>query len=358
MKNTCTFNKGLFLVGILCLLVVSCSSNQVEPEAIPDSTDGSSAIYQDITSKYKQLFKQNVELRQRIINLEEAKEADQNKNLTEINNLLSTIQLLELNIKQMNSRLSSNTQLLDKLAIDYKAFGESGAAQSGNPFHTSGEEEAVDLGVEGEFKTPESSKAIRTIPLVPGVGATINNPSLPEAGISQAGKSNKAGKTSLDSVFVTPQKESEWNDPDLKPPTSPIRLKIISGAKKAYQNSFRAYSARDFKGTIRLFSDFLSRFPSDVDADNSQYWIGQTYFQLQDYIKAETAFRQILKNYEHKDTKHGYKTPDSILMLGRIYTIRKKPIKGRYYFQEVINRFPASRSAAKAKREIQSMSVF
>ena len=71
-------------------------------------------------------------------------------------------------------------------------------------------------------------------------------------------------------------------------------------------------------------------YPSDMDADNSQYWIGQCFYQLEDIDSAEKAFRKVLRNYSHNDTKKGYKTPDAILMLGRIYTNKKQPIKGSF----------------------------
>lgn len=149
-----------------------------------------------------------------------------------------------------------------------------------------------------------------------------------------------------------------WEDPDLNSPVSPITLKVIPGAKKQYQHAFKIYSNREFAKAIELFEAFIKRFPDDLDADNSQFWIGKAYFQIGDDYKAEQAFRRVIRNYRHNETRQGFKTPDAILMLGRIYSKRDKPIKARYYYQQVIERFPGSISADKAQKEIQSMNSF
>ncbi len=345
------------LVGLSIFMLTGCSSNQAEPEVDPVRNQASEALYKDMAIKYKQLFRQNLELRNMLLKAEEQRAADNEAFKTEISHLLNTIKLLEINIKQMNSRLKANAAKISQLSKTGETIPGMGEIPEDPGPSVFSQEKLPVTGVEGEFQTPAGSKAIKTVPIITGAEAV--SPDLPgKSAKSPATVEDSKAVETPDSVFLVSGSKDQWQDPDLKPPTSPILLKVIPGAKKAYQKAFKAYSARDFENAIKLFSEFIGRFPSDSDADNSQYWIGQTYFQLQDYIKAESAFRKILKNYEHKETKHGYKTPDAILMLGRIYSLRDKPIKGRYYYQEVINRFPTSRSAAKAKREIQSMSVF
>jgi TolA-binding protein len=44
-------------------------------------------------------------------------------------------------------------------------------------------------------------------------------------------------------------------------------------------------------------------------------------------------------------------------MLGRIYLSRRKPEKAKYYFQNVIQNYPSTRAAYKAKLEIGSLKV-
>ncbi len=336
---------GIFLIG--------CSSTDPKPETLAVN-DVDKAVYKDLASKYKQLFKQNVELRKRLIKLEEKRQKENEESSETIKSLGNTIQLLEINLKQMNNRLQNNSERLTQLsAQETKPIKLPSSDKKPSSVKI---EEAEVTGLSGEFSTPKGSTAIKTVPLLPKSTAERKEQTV----IIKEVKTDlmPAVEDDSNSVFITSEPKSAWEDPDLNPPTAPINLKIVAGAKKNYQLAFKTYSNRDFKSAIRLFKDFVKRYPSDRDADNSQYWIGQSYYQLEDYLSAEHAFRKVLRNYQHKETKRGYKTPDAILMLGRIYSQRNQTIKGRYYFEQVIARFPTSRSAAKAKREIQSMSVF
>lgn len=350
---------SLFLLFFL-LAFSSCSSSkpEVEQENKPISNKQEVSIYKDLSSKYKQLFRQNLELRKMLQAVEEERKKEREETTKKINNLNNTITLLELNLKTSNSRINKLSDQVTQFSAEQSNPKESYKISKPLEMPT-GDASAISDGLKGDFKTPDSSKSIKTISLLP-LPVTKSNSTTPEkTSVIEQPKAKKPQKTnSVDSVFYTKDPKASWQDPDLTPPKSPIQLKIVSGAKKSYQNAFKVYSNRDFKKATSLFNDFLKRYPSDLDADNSQYWIGQCFYQLEDVQSAEKAFRKVLKNYPHNETRKGYKTPDAILMLGRIYTNKKQPIKGRYYFEEVIKRFPNSRSAAKAKREIQAMTIF
>ncbi len=212
------------------------------------------------------------------------------------------------------------------------------------------------LPVSGEIKTPQSSKAVETVSLLKAG----------RAGNKKVTSKKKPNSRKASIVGIFPKKKEKkknpdyqaWEDPDLDGPPSPIRLKVVSGAKRRYQQAFKVYSSKNYTESIKLFNDFLVDFPADQDADNSQFWIGQSHFQLGNHLHAERAFRKVLRNYSHGTTRKGYKTPDAALMLGRIYLNRKKKIKARYYFEQVIQKYPNSRSAVKATREIEAMDSF
>ena len=103
---------------------------------------------------------------------------------------------------------------------------------------------------------------------------------------------------------------------------------------------------------ILVFENFTERFPDDLDSDNAFYWIGRSYFELQELEKAETAFRKVLKQYEHRPTSQGYKTPDAIYMLGKLQQLKNLEQRAAYYFEEVIRRFPGSAAARNAERDL------
>ena len=145
---------------------------------------------------------------------------------------------------------------------------------------------------------------------------------------------------------------STYSDPDLSIPKNPIILIRHPGVKKIYNQGMTALIQKNHSNAIQIFENFTKRFPNNLDSDNAFYWIGRSYFELNDLEKAEFAFRKVLTLYEHLPTSQGYKTPDSIYMLGKLQLHKNHDKRADYYFEEVIKRFPGSAAARNAKREL------
>lgn len=361
MDNTITSQLKSIALGLVFVFgATTCTVSKSAPADTTVAEQEKSSVYKDLAGKYKQLFQQNQELRKMLQKLETDKQAEKEQNDKTIKQLTNTITLLELNFKQTNDRLAANTKQIDQLTTKQNKPVETTLLVSDQNLEEDIQNDRLDQIASGsDFKTPDSSKAIKTVPLVPVNKQTNTETTSNRTQKAPTSESNDAVTEKKDPIPVlTASTNSAWQDDDLVPPASPIQLKIVPGAKKNYQAAFKSYSNKDYKESIKQFGEFIKQYPNDLDADNSQYWIGAAYYLLEEYTNAESAFRKVLKNYKHEETKHGYKTPDAILMLGRIYGIRNQPIKSRYYFEDVVKRFPDSISAEKAKREIQSMSGF
>ncbi|MDP7631227.1 MAG: hypothetical protein QGF03_11750, partial [SAR324 cluster bacterium] len=61
------------------------------------------------------------------------------------------------------------------------------------------------------------------------------------------------------------------------------------------------------------------------------------------------------RNYEHRPTSQGYKTPEAILMLGRVMMLRKQTEQAHYYWEEVTQRYPDSSAAREAKKDLAKL---
>ena len=159
------------------------------------------------------------------------------------------------------------------------------------------------------------------------------------------------------SVVVSKEsKEPEFEDPDLSEPENPVILIRHPGVKKIYNQGMNEVIQRQHESAIRIFENYVKRFPEDMDSDNALYWIGHSYFQLKQNQKAELAFRKILTGYEHRPTSQGYKTPDAIYMLGKISERRRDPVASKYYYRTVIARYPGSVAARNATRDLNRLS--
>ncbi len=111
-----------------------------------------------------------------------------------------------------------------------------------------------------------------------------------------------------------------------------------------YESALRNYYSRSFQAAIDLFQDLQNRFPNHNLASNCQYWIGECYFGLNDYVHAAEAFQAVF-NYSIS-----YKKDDATLMLGRCYFNMNDLARSRSYFQGVINDYPDSEYIEKAKQ--------
>ena len=157
-------------------------------------------------------------------------------------------------------------------------------------------------------------------------------------------------------VVSKESKEPEFEDPDLSEPENPVILIRHPGVKKIYNQGMNEVIQRQHESAIRIFENYVKRFPEDMDSDNALYWIGHSYFQLKQNQKAERAFRKILTGYEHRPTSQGYKTPDAIYMLGKISERRRDPVASKYYYRTVIDRYPGSVAARNSTRDLNRLS--
>jgi len=160
-------------------------------------------------------------------------------------------------------------------------------------------------------------------------------------------------KTSQASLASTKTSELGFSDPDLNPPDDPFILIRHPGVKKMYNQGMTAVIQKDHSQAILVFENFTKRFPDNLDSDNAFYWIGRSYFELNELEKAEESFRKVLTRYEHRPTSQGYKTPDSIYMLGKLQLRQNLDQRAVYYFEEVIKRFPGSAAARNAERDLE-----
>ena len=174
---------------------------------------------------------------------------------------------------------------------------------------------------------------------------------LPDPGVRALTSVESSVNVQLSSVG-TDTSQNAFSDPDLVPPHDPFILIRHPGVKKIYNQGMTAVIQKNHPQAILVFENFTSRFPDNLDSDNAFYWIGRSYFELKEWKKAEESFRKVLTRYEHRPTSQGYKTPDSIYMLGRLQLQQNLEQRAVYYFEEVIKRFPGSAAARNAERDL------
>ena len=165
-------------------------------------------------------------------------------------------------------------------------------------------------------------------------------------------------KKAVAKPIIIPSKEKKpYSDPDLNEPKRPYILKSYPPVKKMYDQGMQALFQNQPQKAVQLLSAVAKDYPDDEYGDNAIFWLGNTYFKLNQLDLAEKQFRHILRNYEHRPTSQGYKTSDAIQMLGQVFAQRNDLEKATYYFQAVMQRFPGIFCRYECERPIATFAL-
>ena len=120
--------------------------------------------------------------------------------------------------------------------------------------------------------------------------------------------------------------------------------------QQAYENAWRRLRERDYRGAIEQFKKFVEEHSDSRLADNAQYWIGESHYALREFDEAILEFDVVRKKYGDGD-----KAPAAWLKIGYAFAELGNHVDARLILQEVINRYPTSREAEKAREKILSL---
>jgi tol-pal system protein YbgF len=177
-----------------------------------------------------------------------------------------------------------------------------------------------------------------------------------------------AGQRLAQSKVTVPTSEARTPEPKLGPPeteveSEPVPQKGVPGARsrkacvftklspdRQYEKAYEAYSKHRFDEARALFKKFLQRYPKHDLADNALYWIGETYYDMEDYPNAILAFKEVVTLYAERS-----KAPDALLKIGYSYLALDDPVNARNYFKRLIKNYPFSEAEAKARAKLKEL---
>lgn len=134
------------------------------------------------------------------------------------------------------------------------------------------------------------------------------------------------------------------------PPSQPQATPAGESAPELYDRALRRIrndqALADGRALMELF---LKRYPEDALAVNAAYWVGETYYAEKAYDKAILQFEDVIQKYsEHPKVASA--------MLKQAFAFEALGDKGnsRLLLQRVIDRFPLSEEASRAKEKLQA----
>jgi len=104
--------------------------------------------------------------------------------------------------------------------------------------------------------------------------------------------------------------------------------------KVRYDRGLAHFNQRQYDKAVEIFQQILSENRSNYLSDNSQYWIGESYYQLKDYRKALNEFARIL---EFKNTN---KIKDATFMMAKCHEKLNESNAALKIYRRILTEFP------------------
>lgn len=120
--------------------------------------------------------------------------------------------------------------------------------------------------------------------------------------------------------------------------------------KKAYDEALKLMDQKEFRKAISQFQEFLKNNPNSEFADNAQYWIGECHYALKEFDQAILEFDAVRRKYPNGD-----KVPAALLKQGFAFAELGDRVDARLILQELIERYPLSAEATKAKERLKTL---
>lgn len=120
--------------------------------------------------------------------------------------------------------------------------------------------------------------------------------------------------------------------------------------KKDYEAAWKLLEQKKYRAAIARFKEFIKKYSQSDYADNAQYWIGESHYALREFDQAILEFDAVRRKYPKGD-----KVPAALLKQGFAFAELGDKVDARLILQELIDRYPQSQEAAKAKQKLKTL---
>ena len=158
--------------------------------------------------------------------------------------------------------------------------------------------------------------------------------------------------SNLDSRLSLLNQQVRSSDGETTAPPKPIMpSQPASGTVQVlYNEALENYYNRQFDWAADKFTQLIGQYPQSALADNSQYWLAECYYGLEDFPKAIGEFQKV---FSYAETE---KDDDAQLKLGFCYAGMGDATQAIAEFRKLLNLYPDSEFADTARQRINELS--
>jgi tol-pal system protein YbgF len=120
------------------------------------------------------------------------------------------------------------------------------------------------------------------------------------------------------------------------------------GEETLYARAMQAFEQNDYPGARSGFEAFLAAYPDSSNADNAQFWIGETYYREKWYEKAILEYQKVIEKYPK-----GNKVAAALLKQGYSFFNIGDQANARLILKELIAKYPKSSEAEQAEKKLK-----
>ena len=117
-----------------------------------------------------------------------------------------------------------------------------------------------------------------------------------------------------------------------------------------YLEAKQAFDDGRLEAARKGFEQLLATFPNSQHADNSQFWIGETYYREKWYEKAILEYQKVIEKYPS-----GNKVPAALLKQGLAFLKIGETNNARLVLKELVAKHPSTNEASIAKQKLASL---
>ena len=100
----------------------------------------------------------------------------------------------------------------------------------------------------------------------------------------------------------------------------------------------------------QIFNQLIKDYPKSKNADNAQFWIGESYYRDKWYEKAILEYQNVIEKFPH-----GNKVPAAMLKQGMALEQIGEKASARLILEELVKKYPKSSEAGIASQKLKSL---
>ena len=121
-------------------------------------------------------------------------------------------------------------------------------------------------------------------------------------------------------------------------------------ARELYDRAYSLYKQGKYEDAREAFRRFAERYPKTDLTDNAYFWIGETYYDQQQYEKAILAYDKVVQGFPNGD-----KVPSALLKQAFAFDAIGDPVDARILLKKLLREHPSSEQAAIARKKLEML---